>query len=788
MGLKSRYDERFSTFARTLIIMTETTKHTGTPADATPPGKKLNEEANAFDNPEVSKRKRFAAGLGGVLHAMDYAVRERGLLPLMTLNKPGGVDCPGCAWPDPAPGEGGIVEFCENGAKAVAEETTNRRCTPEFFARHSIEDLKAETDYWLGRQGRLTTPMLHTPGETHYRPISWERAFDMIAEHLQEIDPNEAVFYTSGRTSNEAAYMYGLMARRMGTNNLPDCSNMCHESSGAALGSTLGIGKGTVTLHDIHNAGLIIVVGQNPGTNHPRMLAALEKQKENGGKIVAINPLPEAGLLNFKNPQKPSGMLGSGTHLADDYLRIRANGDLAFFQALNRELIERDALDHEFLAEYCTGVDETIEHLKQVDLNLVQQATGLRPEAVTHVADLVEEAKDKGVIVCWAMGLTQHKNSVPTLKEVVNFLLLTGNMGKPGAGACPVRGHSNVQGDRTVGIWERPPEAFLARIDKEFGFTCPREHGVNVVESIRAMRDDKVKFFMAMGGNFVRATPDTLLTEQAFSKVDMIVHVSTKLNGSHLHPGAKATLILPTLARTDEDMQKAGRQSVTVEDSMGMVHASTGRRTANPGLYSEPAIIGEIADRAFGDDFWRPMIDDYAVIRKHIENTIPGFEDYNERIKDPGGFALPNGPRVRKFGTPDGKAHLTPNKLEVLECPEGHLILQTLRSHDQYNTTIYGLNDRYRGIHDGRRVIFVNPEDCVDLGVKDGDLVDLISVWDDGERRAPNFRVVEYDTARHCAAAYFPETNVLIPLDSTAETSDTPTSKSVIVRLEPAAA
>ncbi len=746
----------------------------------------LNAEANAYDNPEVSRRQKHAAGLGGVLHAMDFAVRERALLPLITLNKPGGVDCPGCAWPDPAPGEGGIVEFCENGAKAVAEETTGRRCTPEFFARHSIEDLRAKTDYWLGRQGRLTTPMLHRRGESHYQPISWSQAFDMIADQLKQIEPNEAVFYTSGRTSNEAAYMYQLLARRLGTNNLPDCSNMCHESSGAALGSTLGIGKGTVTLHDIHNAGLVIVVGQNPGTNHPRMLAALEKQKKNGGKIVAINPLPEAGLLNFRNPQTPAGVVGGGTDLADEYMRIRLNGDLAFFQALNRELIERDALDHEFLAEYCTGVEETIEHLKQVDLDVVQRATGLRPDAISRVADMVQEAGERGVIVCWAMGLTQHKNSVPTLKEVVNFLLLTGNMGKPGAGACPVRGHSNVQGDRTMGIWERPHEWLLEAMDKEFGIKSPREEGYAVVHAIEAMRQNKVKFFMAMGGNFVRATPDTLVTEKAFANVDMIVHVSTKLNGSHLHPGG-TTLILPTLARTDEDVQNGVRQSVTVEDSMGMVHASTGRRTVHKGLFSEPAIVAEIGHRTFGDPYWREMSGDYRVIRKHIENTIPGFQDYEERIKEPGGFALPNGPRIRKFGTPDGKAHLTVSPLEVFECPPGHLILQTMRSHDQYNTTIYGLDDRYRGISDGRRVIFVNPDDCRDLGIKDGQLVDLISVWSDGERRAPEFRVVEYDTARNCAAAYFPETNVLIPLDSQAETSHTPTSKSILIRVEPSA-
>lgn len=736
-----------------------------------------------YDDPKVRPRKRAAAGFGGIQHAMDFAIRDRALLPLITLNKPGGVDCPGCAWPDPKPGEEGIVEFCENGAKAVAEETTGRSADAEFFATHSLAELRGMTDYELGRAGRITTPLRLGPGDTHYRPISYEQAFDEIAAHAREIAPDEAVFYTSGRTSNEAAYMYQLFARRLGTNNLPDCSNMCHESSGAALGTTIGIGKGTVTLEDIHRAGLVIIMGQNPGTNHPRMLAALEKQKANGGKIIALNPLPEAGLLNFKNPQTVRGMLRGGTDLADEYMRIRVNGDLAFFQALNRELIARDALDHDFLARYCEGTDEVIAHLQQLDDADVREATGLRAGAVERVADMVEAAD--GVIVCWAMGLTQHKNSVPTIREIVNFLLLTGNMGKPGAGACPVRGHSNVQGDRTVGIWERPPESFLAALDAEFGFAAPREHGYDTVAAIRAMRDGKVRLFMAMGGNFVRATPDSAVTEAAMANVDLTVHVSTKPNGSHLHPG-RVSIILPTLGRTDEDKQGGVVQSVTVEDSMGMVHASTGRRTAHTNLCSEPRIVGELGQRIFGDAYWREMAGDYRVIRRHIEATVPGFDRYEERIAEPGGFALPNGPRERRFTTPDGKAHLSVNRLEVLRCPPGHLILQTIRSHDQYNTTIYGLDDRYRGISNGRRVVFVNPEDCVELGVADGDVVDLISVWDDGERRAPNFRVVAYDTARGCAAAYFPETNVLVPLDSTAETSNTPTSKSVIIRLEPA--
>ncbi|MGA4669687.1 FdhF/YdeP family oxidoreductase [Propionibacteriaceae bacterium Y1923] len=728
---------------------------------------------------KVGRPQQSAAGIPGVVHALGFAVRERALLPLLKVNQTDGFDCPGCAWPDPDHRH--VAEFCENGAKAVAEETTARRCGPEFFAEHDLADLRGRTDHWLGRQGRLTTPMYRRRGASHYEPVSWEFALDLVAAKLSSIEADEAVFYTSGRTSNEAAFLYQLLVRRLGTNNLPDCSNMCHESSGSALTETIGIGKGTVTLTDVETTDLILINGQNPGTNHPRMLSALEKVKARGGRIIAINPLPEAGLINFKNPQTIKSVTG-GVPLADEFCQIRVNGDLALFRALNRILLDRDAVDHEFIETYCTGFEEYVAAL-EVDRAETEFATGLEWSQIERVADLVCAADT--AVVCWAMGLTQHKNSVPTIKEIVNFLLLRGNMGKPGAGACPVRGHSNVQGDRTVGINEKPPRAFIESLSKAFDFEAPTEHGYDVVDAIRAMREGRVKFFMGMGGNFVRATPDTEVTEQALGNLELTVQVSTKLNGSHAVTGAEA-LILPTLGRTDADPQATGPQDVTVEDSMGMVHASRGRREFG-GVLSEVAIVTELGRRLFADAYWDRFRGDYSLIRDKIEEVIPGFEDYNERIRHPGGFALPNGPRERRFTTASGRAHFTVNPLTVVRTPLGHLILQTVRSHDQYNTTVYGLDDRYRGIKGGRRVVFVHPDDLAELGIADGSHVTLVSMHESGERRAAGFRVVAYDTARGCAAAYFPETNVLVPLDSVADTSQTPTSKSIIVRLEPEA-
>ncbi|HEV2345108.1 MAG TPA: FdhF/YdeP family oxidoreductase [Actinocrinis sp.] len=748
----------------------------------------------------VSSRKTWAAGAPAVAESLRVAERQMGTrrtaLTLLRVNQPGGFDCPGCAWPEP--GERSHFEFCENGAKAVAEEATLRRVGPGFFAEHPAGELAAKSDYWLGQQGRLTEPMYKAPDADHYRPVGWPEAIRIAAEALRSCEPDEAVFYTSGRTSNEAAFLYQLMVRRYGTNNLPDCSNMCHESSGSALTETLGVGKGSVSLDDLYQADLIVVLGQNPGTNHPRMLTALEKAKRAGASIVAVNPLPEAGLIRFKNPQHARGLIGSGTALADDFLQIRVNGDLALFRALGRLLLEAEdgapgtVLDRAFIDEYTHGFSAYEKDVRQTSWDEVRDATGLSRERIESLAERV--IASKRVIVCWAMGLTQHRNSVPTIRELVNFLLLRGNVGRPGAGVCPVRGHSNVQGDRTMGIYEKPPARFLDALAAEFGFEPPREPGYDTVDAIRAMRDGKVSVFFAVGGNFVTATPDSAVTEAAMRRCALTVHVSTKLNRSHAVTG-QAALILPCLGRTERDVQGGGEQFVTVEDSMSMVHASRGRLApASPQLKSEVAIIAALARELFGpsldDDYegidWEGLAADYDRIRDRIARVVPGFADFNARVRTPDGFRLPHGPRdSRTFPTATGKANFTVNELEVLRVPDGHLLLQTVRSHDQYNTTIYGLDDRYRGIKQGRRVVFVNPDDLAVLGFADGDHVDLVSVWRDGvERRAERFRVVSYPTARGCAAAYFPETNVLVPLDSTAQVSNTPTSKSIVVRLE----
>ncbi|WP_055590418.1 FdhF/YdeP family oxidoreductase [Peterkaempfera griseoplana] len=750
----------------------------------------------AQDAPEVGAPQHAAAGIPAVVQSLRTAGAQmsarRTLATLRRVNQPDGFDCPGCAWPEPDRPH--VAEFCENGAKAVAEEATERRIGREFFAAHPLSELAGRSGYWLGQQGRLTEPLLLDEGTDHYVPISWDRAFGIVAEELGALgSADEAAFYTSGRTGNEAAFVYQLLARRLGTNNLPDCSNMCHESSGSALVETLGVGKGSVRLKDLHQADLIIVAGQNPGTNHPRMLSALERAKRAGARIVSVNPLPEAGLERFKNPQTPRGLVGGGTRLNDLFLQIRLGGDLALFRALNLLLLEAEdenpgtVLDRDFIAEHCLGFEEWAEDARSTSWDAVLAATGLPERQIRELATLV--LGSRRVIVCWAMGLTQHKHSVPTIREVVNFLLLRGNVGRPGAGVCPVRGHSNVQGDRTMGIFERPAEAFLDALGREFGFEPPRHHGYDTVDTIRAMRDGRVKVFFAMGGNFVAASPDTLATEAAMRRCRLTVHVSTKLNRSHVVTGVRA-LILPTLGRTDLDRTTKGRQFVTVEDSMGMVHASRGAlRPPSAQLLSEVAIVCRLARRVLGpqDEVpWEDFAESYDAIRDRIARVVPGFEDFNERVRTPGGFALPHGPRdSRTFPTATGKANFTVNALTAPEVPPGRLLLQTLRSHDQYNTTVYGLDDRYRGIRDGRRVVLVNPDDARELGLDDGAYADLVSEWSDGvERRAAHFRVVHYPTARGCAAAYYPETNVLVPLDSTADTSNTPTSKSVVVRFE----
>ncbi|GGF39397.1 FdhF/YdeP family oxidoreductase [Williamsia phyllosphaerae] len=756
----------------------------------------------AVDEPtrtDTSHPKTYAAGVPAVAVSMKRGFTQMGPVrtarTLLELNQRHGFDCPGCAWPE-KPGGRKPAEFCENGAKAVAEEATRRRVTPDFFATHSVAELRERSEYWLSQQGRITHPMLLRDGATHYEPIDWADAYRLISDELAALDsPDDAVFYTSGRTSNEAAFVYQLFARSLGTNNLPDCSNMCHESSGHALSTTIGIGKGSVSVLDVENADLILIAGQNPGTNHPRMLSILGDAKRNGAKIVAINPLPEAGLMRFRDPQRPGDILGAGTTLADEFLQVRLGGDMALFRGLAALLLRAEnadpgtVFDHDFLETYCSGVEDYLALVADTDMDEICEATGLRLAELETLARLWISS-DK-TIVCWAMGLTQHKHAVATIEEVTNTLLLSGMIGKPGAGVCPVRGHSNVQGDRTMGIWEQMPESFLAAVDSEFGITSPRRVGYDVVDALRAMRDGKIGIFMSMGGNFVSATPDTEVTKAAMARCRLTVQVSTKLNASHLATGSVA-LILPTLGRTDRDIRDGKRQLVTVEDSMGSVHLSRGSLTPSSDcMRSEVGIICELAETVLGSDHavnWSGLASDYDRIRDHVAAVVPGFENFNDRVRQPDGFLLPHPPRdSREFPTESGRAVLTVNDLEWLPTPQGRLILQTLRSHDQYNTTIYGHDDRYRGIKGNRRIIMVNPDDLAELGLVDDQPVSIVSEFEgaDGleERRIDDFRVVSYPTPRGNAAAYYPETNPLVPLDHVATKSNTPVSKGITVRL-----
>lgn len=746
---------------------------------------------------EVTGAKHEAAGVKAVMVSMQRGFSEMGPVrtaaTLARLNQRHGFDCPGCAWPEEHGGRK-LAEFCENGAKAVAEEATKRVVTPDFFARHSVAELSAKPEYWLSQQGRLAHPMVLRPGATHYEPVEWDDAYRLIADHLHDLaSPDEALFYTSGRTSNEAAFLYQLLVRSFGTNNLPDCSNMCHESSGTALIDSIGIGKGSVTVDDVVHADVILIAGQNPGTNHPRMLSTLEKAKANGATVIAVNPLPEAGLIRFKDPQKVRGVIGHGIPIADEFVQIRIGGDMALFAGLGRLLFEAEdrapgtVVDRDFVDTHCAGFAEYERQTRAVDLGTVLEATGIDEGQLRRVADIL--IRSERTVICWAMGLTQQRHAVATIGEATNLLLLRGMIGKPGAGVCPVRGHSNVQGDRTMGIWEKVPEWFLAALDSRFGITSPRKHGHDTVDAIRAMRDGRAKTFIGMGGNFVSATPDTEVTEAALRNCTLTVQISTKLNRSHLVHGRTA-LILPTLGRTDRDIQASGKQLVSVEDSMSMVHLSRGSLTpVSNQLRSEVAIVCQLARTVLGPDHpveWEAFNADYDRIRDAIADVVPGCTDYNSRVRQPDGFQLPHPPRdSREFQTATGKANFAVHPLEWVPVPEGRLILQTLRSHDQYNTTIYGLDDRYRGVKGGRRVVFVNPVDIAAFGLSDGDRVDLVSEFGGQERRAKDFRVVPYATPVGNAAAYYPETNPLVALDHVAARSNTPVSKAVVIRLEP---
>lgn len=754
--------------------------------------------------PRIGPASPAAAGIGALLKSASFSHAgpglARGTQLLLAVNQKDGFDCQSCAWPSPD-GKRHTFEFCENGVKAVADEATKHRLTPDFFAAHSVAGLSAQSDHWLNAQGRLTAPMILRPGATHYAPITWDDAFALLAAELNALPtPAAAAFYTSGRTSNEAAFLYQLFVRQFGTNNLPDCSNMCHESSGAALDESIGIGKGTVTLADFEKADLILVIGQNPGTNHPRMLAALEGAKTRGAKIVSINPLPEVGTEHFKNPQHfmhplkalPT-LLGAGAKLAEVWLQPRINGDLALFKGLMKTLLAAEeaapgtVFDHAFIRAHTHGYAALLADLRVTDWDEIETSSGVARAEIEAVGQLA--AKSRATIACWAMGLTQQPNSVATIQTVVNFLLLGGHLGRPGAGACPVRGHSNVQGDRTMGIFEKMPDAWLDRLDAAFAFKSPRAHGLDTVDTIKAMHAGRVRVFFALGGNFLSATPDTEFTAAALRRCTLTAHVSTKLNRAHLVTGRTA-LILPCLGRSERDFSPYNtEQFVTVEDSMGVINPSRGPLTAaSPELLSEPTIVARLAAATLSPRTTVPWLDyaaDYDRIREKIAEVVPGFSDFNRRIREDI-FHLPNAPRdERVWKTTTQRANFITAPIPAHALAPGQFVMMTIRTHDQFNTTIYGLDDRYRGIFNGRRVVFMHAADMTEASLHQGQLVDLTNRHGGIERIAHAFMVAPYRIPRGCLATYFPETNVLVPIDSVAAKSNTPTSKFVIVTLAP---
>jgi molybdopterin-dependent oxidoreductase alpha subunit len=755
---------------------------------------------------KVGVASEEAAGIPAIWNTMLYGIGEMGPLRspgvFLKINQLTGFDCQSCAWPSPDR-KRKLFEFCENGAKAVSDESTNKRIGPDFFVRYSIADLAGKSDYWLNQQGRLTSPMVRRAGATHYQPITWPEAFTMIAEELNRLDsPNQACFYTSGKTTNEPAFLLQLFARQFGTNNLPDCSNMCHESSGVAMVETLGVGKGTATLEDMESTDLIFIFGNNPGTNHPRMLTSLQKAKDRGAKIIAVNPLPEVSMMRVTNPnpqdypnplELPIALLGKGQALADLYLPVRVNGDTAAIKGILKELFEREraghtsAIDREFIQAFTEGFEALLADLEATSWEEIEENSGLTRNQLRVAADMY--AASKKTICAWCTGLTQQRNGVDNVSMIVNLLLVGGHIGRPGAGTVCVRGHSNVQGDRTMGVWERPPKLFLDALGKEFNFEPPRKSGYDTVETLHAMFEGDIKVFFAISGNFLSNVPDTVYSAHAMQHCKLTAYVSTKLNRSHLITGERA-LILPCLGRTEEDIQATGKQFLTVEDSMGIINPSEGfLRPASPDLLSDVAIIANLANATLGSQTatnWLGFVADYNLIRDAISRVIPGFENFNARLAREKFFYLPNAAKQRVFKTSSGKAKLSVCPIPKHDLKPDEFLLTTIRSHDQFNSTIYGLNDRYRGVFDGRRVLFLNPLDMEARNLQAGQIVDIYSHFEGELRKAPRFAIVPYAIACRSAAAYYPETNVLIPIRSVAAKSNQPASKCVRVTLTPA--
>ncbi|TAI47186.1 FdhF/YdeP family oxidoreductase [Flagellimonas allohymeniacidonis] len=747
------------------------------------------------ENVEIKEPMAYAGGSPSVQQALRHTFKEmgavKGLKGLLKMNQKNGFDCPSCAWPDPEKPKPG-AEYCENGAKALADEATTENVGADFFKKHSVEELSLLSDYELNKHGRLTEPLVLNVESKHYETISWDNAYQLIASELRKINsPDEAIFYTSGRSSNEAAFLYGMFARALGTNNMPDCSNMCHESSGVALSETLGIGKGSVKLEDFYDAEVVIIAGQNPGTNHPRMLSALEKCKKNGGKIISINPLKEAGLVSFKNPQKVKGWLGNAVALADIHLQVNINQDIALVKLLLKKLLRLDeesnggVFDHRFIEQYTEGYQKLAADLEQYDEEQLLEQSGVDESLVKTTTALL--AKKSKIIICWAMGLTQHKNGVENIREFVNLLLLKGAIGKPNAGTCPVRGHSNVQGDRSVGIHHYVNNTLNEKIEAHFGFKAPTKQGYDTVESIHAMHEGNAKVFICLGGNFLMAASDTEYTAEAIQNCELTVQISTKLNRSHLVTG-KTALILPTLGRSEKDQQNGKEQFITTENSMGKVRWSKGFLKPTYGnLKSEPEIIAEIANTYFNGNHsvpWEKLGSDYSMIREYIDKIAKGFDETEKRSKGTG-YYLPNNARELDFSNlPNGKAQITINQLPEHDLKSDELMLMTIRSHDQFNTTIYGMDDRYRGVYNERRVLFMNEMDMKSKGLDKMDVVHIRSNYDNIERKAFNFLVIPYDIPKGNMAAYYPETNVLVPYNHFADRSQTPISKSIKVSIE----
>ncbi len=729
---------------------------------------------------------------------LQQSVIGKGSKALLAMNQPGGFKCPSCAFPDAD--ERRKLEFCENGAKALAWEATQFRAGRELFAQHTVTELMAQTDYWLEMQGRLTEPMRYDAATDHYVPCSWDEAFALIGRHLQALDsPHQAEFYTSGRTPNEAAFLYSIFVREFGTNNFPDCSNMCHEPTSRGLPPAIGVGKGTIVLQDFEHAEAIFVIGQNTGTNSPRMMSNLVEARKRGIPIVAVNPMPERALIRFAEPQDVVQMatLGS-TEISSEFVHIRIGGDLALIKGMMRVMFEREAqgervLDHDFLAEHTVGLDALRDDVMAQDWGDLVRVSGISEAQIRRCAEIY--IRSNATVICYGMGLTQHQYGSRLLQQVANLLMLRGNFGKPGAGVGPIRGHSNVQGDRTVGIDEKPKPAYLDRVQQVFGFDPPREHGHHVVESIEAMLDGSAKVFIGLGGNFIHAVPDTPRAYEAMRGLELTVGIATKLNRGHLVHGRDA-LILPVVARSERIVTPAGEQFVTIEDAMSNVTASRGvLEPVSTAVLPEVEIVCRMAMATLPGSKvdWAACMHDYAPIRELIAAVYPEiYTSFNQRIQQPHGFHLDIPPRRRVWPTPNGKANiLVMPGLDVdepVDDPE-MLRLATVRSHDQYNTTIYSYNDRYRGVYNDRMVVFMNIEDRLARGLQKEAQVSLETISRDGvNRRIDGLTVLDYPMPRGALAGYYPELNPLLPLDYYDRISGTPAAKSIPVRVRAMAA